>query len=205
MTPGAVRERHTGLKHFNTPSDYGIGGQQAMGISEHSFESGAKAVYGFRPWVRRAGLSVLLVAVLVTAVLIVGVAIRPSARFGWAREPFVWAYIGVLWLGGLRIYLGTFRPAAEIHEARLVLRPLHQMKAFSVGWDAILGTEQMIGGDRMILYHQTRRGMRFVAINLNLVKGRRDFLNELDARLRGMGFAERIVARSRYLSRVKDE
>jgi hypothetical protein len=42
--------------------------------------------------------------------------------------------------------------------------------------------------------------MRFVALNLNLVKGRRDFLAQLDQRLTSMGFAERIVERSRYLS-----
>ena len=34
----------------------------------------------------------------------------------------------------------------------------------------------MIGGDRMIVYFDTPRGMRFVALNLNLVKGRREFL-----------------------------
>ena len=65
----------------------------------------------------------------------------------------------------------------------------------------MLGTEQSIGGDRLIVYHQTARGMRFVAINLNLVKGRREFLSGLDARLAEMGFRERIVDRSRYLSR----
>jgi hypothetical protein len=43
--------------------------------------------------------------------------------------------------------------------------------------------------------------MRFVALNINLVKGRRDFLTLLDARLVAMNFRERVVERSRYLSR----
>ena len=60
----------------------------------------------------------------------------------------------------------------------------------------------MIGGDRMIVYFDTPRGLRFVALNLNLVKGRRDFVTLVDARLREMGFAERVVERSRYLSRA---
>ena len=59
----------------------------------------------------------------------------------------------------------------------------------------------MIGGDRLILYYETQRGMRFVALNLNLVKGRRDFLSLLDRRLRSLGFIERTVDQSRYLSR----
>lgn len=170
-------------------------------MTQH-IEQGANTDYPFRPWVRRAGLSIVLVAAAVTAVVVVGVVLRPSARFGWAREPFVWAYIGALWLGGLRIFLGTFGPVASIGERGIVLRPLHQMKR-SIGWDAILGTEQMIGGDRLIVYHDTGRGMRFVALNLNLVKGRRDFLAQLDARLRDLGFKERVVERSRYLSRVR--
>ena len=45
--------------------------------------------------------------------------------------------------------------------------------------------------------------MRFVALNLNLVKGRRDFLALLDDRLRAMGFVEKTVERSRYLTRDK--
>jgi hypothetical protein len=43
--------------------------------------------------------------------------------------------------------------------------------------------------------------MRFVAMNLNLIKGRRNFLAEVDGRLRAMGFVEKTVDRSRYLSR----
>ena len=58
----------------------------------------------------------------------------------------------------------------------------------------------MTGGDRLIVYHQTARGLRFVALNLNLIRGRREFLTLLDERLRAMGFVERIVERSRYLT-----
>jgi hypothetical protein len=44
--------------------------------------------------------------------------------------------------------------------------------------------------------------MRFLALNLNLVKGRRDFVALIDEKLRGSGFTERIVDRSRYLSKA---
>ena len=157
--------------------------------------------FSFRPWVRRAGLSIVIVAAVATITIATFGYIRPAAAFGWAREPFVWAYIGALWLGGIKVYLGTLQPVAEFDELRLLLRPLHQMRPSSIAWPAMLGTEQMIGGDRLIVYHQTQRGMRFVALNLNLVKGRRDFLTRLDERLRAMGFQERVVERSRYLSR----
>jgi hypothetical protein len=60
----------------------------------------------------------------------------------------------------------------------------------------------MMGGDRLIVYYDTPRGMRFVALNLNLVKGRKEFLTLLEGRLREMGFEERVVERSRYLTRV---
>jgi len=43
--------------------------------------------------------------------------------------------------------------------------------------------------------------MRFVAFNLNLVKGRRDFVKMLDARMANLGFVEKVVERSRYLTR----
>ena len=172
-----------------------------MGSFPEGFVSDAKHEFRFRPWVRRAGLSIVVVAAAVTAVLAGGVAFVPSMRFGWAREPFVWVYIGTLWLGGLKVFAGTFRPVAEIDSRRVVLRPLHQFFPKTIEWPAMLGTEQMVGGDRLIVYHQTARGMRFVALNLNLVKGRRDFVALLDERLTAMGFRERIVDRSRYLSR----
>lgn len=157
--------------------------------------------FGFRPWVRRAGLSIVLVAAAVSILVVLLVAIRPSAGFGWAREPFVWAYIGVLWIGGLKVFAGSFGPIATFGQWGIVLRPIHQLRRTTIRWTDVLGTEQMTGGDRLIVYHATSRGMRFVALNLNLVKGRRDFLQLLDERLRGMGFVERVVERSRYLSR----
>ena len=158
-------------------------------------------MFAFRPWVRRAGASIIVVAAGVTIAIAVFGFVRPAAAFGWAREPFVWAYIGALWLGGVKVWVGTLRPVAEFDETRIVLRPLHQMRPSIIRWTDILGTEQMIGGDRLIVYHETARGMRFVALNLNLVKGRRDFLTRMDEQLRSMGFAERVVERSRYLSR----
>ncbi len=143
----------------------------------------------FRPWVRRAGLSIVLVAAGATAAI------------GWIGERAVWAYIALLWIGGLKVWLGTFRPVAEADDRGLVLRPLHNARRRTLEWTRIRGTEQMTGGDRLIVYYDTPRGMRFVALNLNLVKGRREFLAMLEARLRAMGFVEKIVDRSRYLSR----
>jgi len=157
--------------------------------------------FPFRPWVRRAGLSIVVTAAVVSAAIAGTLAFSPSSRYGWIGEPFVWAYIGTLWAGGLKVWLGTRRPVAEIADATLTLRPLHQFRARTVTWEALRGTEQMIGGDRMIVYFETPRGMRFVALNLNLVKGRREFVNLVDARLREMGFVEKVVERSRYLSR----
>jgi len=158
-------------------------------------------VHPFRPWVRRAGLSIVLVAAAITAAILITLAAVPSARFGWIGERFVWVYIGTLWLGGLKVFLGTLRPIAELTDHAITLRPLHQFRQRTIRWDSIRGTEQMIGGDRLIVYFDTPRGMRFVALNLNLVKGRRDLLDEVDARLLARGFAEKIVERSRYLSR----
>ncbi len=157
--------------------------------------------FPFRPWVRRAGLSIVLCGAAITAAILLALALSPSARYGWIGERFVWVYVGTLWLGGLKVWLGARRPVAEIDDATITLRPLHQFRTRNIAWDAVRGTEQMIGGDRMILYFSTVRGMRFVALNLNLVKGRREFLTMVDARLRAMGFEEKIVERSRYLSR----
>lgn len=161
----------------------------------------ATAAFAFRPWVRRAGLSIVIVAAIVSAVIFLTLVTVPSTRYGWIGEPFVWVYIGTLWLGGMKVWLGTRRPIAEASQETLTLRPLHQFRGRVIAWTDLRGTEQMIGGDRMIVYFDTPRGMRFVALNLNLVKGRRDFLTLIDARLRDMGFVERIVERSRYLSR----
>jgi hypothetical protein len=158
-------------------------------------------VYAFRPWVRRAGASIVLVASLVTSAIIFAWVASPSARYGWVGERAVWAYILTLWAGGLKVWLGARRAVAEITADTITLRPLHQLRARTIRWDAIRGTEQMIGGDRMIVYHDGPRGMRFVALNLNLIKGRRAFLQRLDARLTAMNFTEKIVERSRYLTR----
>lgn len=169
---------------------------------EADFASGANLVrFLFRPWVRRAGLSIVLTAAAISAAIAFALALSPSARYGWIGERFVWVYIGTLWLGGLKVWLGTRRPVAEIDDAIITLRPLHQFRSRVIRWDALRGTEQMIGGDRLIVYFDTPRGMRFVALNLNLVKGRREFLTLVDSRLRAQGFEEKIVERSRYLSR----
>jgi len=159
--------------------------------------------FPFRPWVRRAGISIVLVAAAITAAILISLAVVPGARYGWLGERFVWVYIGTLWLGGLKVWTGTLRPIAETDESSLVLRPLHQLRQRKLSWDAIRGTEQMTGGDRLIVYFDTPRGMRFTALNLNLVKGRRDFLALVDGELRERGFVENIVERSRYLSRPK--
>ena len=154
--------------------------------------------FPFRPWVRRAGASIVLVAAVATTAIVLTLAMSPAARYGWMREPFVWVYLSVLWLGGLRVLLGTLQPMAMVDDERIVIRPLHQLVVRKILWTAVKGTEQ--SGDRLIVYFDTPRGMRFVAVNLNLIKGRRDFLALLDARLKAMGFTERTVDRSRYLS-----
>lgn len=159
------------------------------------------AVYPFRPWVIRAGASIVLVAAGVTGAIVVALFASPTARYGWIGEHAIWAYIATLWIGGLKVWLGARRPIAEIDDATLTLRPLHQFRSRTLRWDALRGTEQMLGGDRLIVYYDTPRGMRLVALNLNLVKGRRNFIALFDERLRAMGFVEKTVERSRYLSR----
>jgi hypothetical protein len=161
----------------------------------------ASETYAFRPWVRRAGASIVLVAAGVTAAILLALAVNPAARYGWIGERAVWVYIATLWIGGLKVWLGTRRSVADVSEETLTLRPLHQFRSRTLRWTDIRGTEQMIGGDRMIVYFDTARGMRFVALNLNLIKGRRTFLATIDERLRAMGFIEKTVDRSRYLSR----
>src|ERR1700704_5377998 len=119
--------------------------------------------FGFRPWVRRAGLSIVLVALAATA----GIA--------WIGGRAIWIYLITLMIGGMKVWLGTFRPIAEVRDELIVLRPLHNLRKRVIAWTSIRGTEQMVGGDRLIVYYDTRRGMRFAALNLNLVKGRREF------------------------------
>lgn len=170
--------------------------------AEQKLTADETAAFGFRPWVRRAGFSIVAVATLVTVAIALALATIPSTRYGWIGEPFVWVYIGTLWIGGAKVWLGTRRPVAEVRAETLTLRPLHQFRTRVLEWENLRGTEQMTGGDRMIVYFDTPRGMRFVALNLNLVKGRREFVNLIDTRLRAMGFAERTVDRSRYLSKL---
>lgn len=150
--------------------------------------------FAFRPWVRRAGLSIVLVAAAATVTI--------AFVREWSSERALWLYLLTLWIGGLKVFLGTLQPVAEVDDEKIVLRPLHQIRPTRIAWTNLRGTEQMTGGDRMIVYHDTPRGMRFVALNLNLVKGRRDFTMLMDERLRAMGFEEKTVERSRYLTRA---
>jgi len=138
--------------------------------------------FPFRPWVRRAGASIVLVAAFASIAIAVTWLFSPSSRYGWIREPFVWVYIGFLWLGGLRVLLGALQPMAIVDDDRILIRPLHQLVVRNIEWSTIRGTN--IEGDRLILWFDTPRGMRFVAVNLNLIKGRREFLELLEARVR---------------------
>ena len=142
----------------------------------------APRMFPFRPWVKRAGLSITLVAAFASAAIVLMLTFSPSARYGWIREPFAWIYLGVLWLGGLRIVLGTMRPMAVVGDESIVIRPLHQLIVRNIAWNAIRGTD--VSGDRLIIWFDTPRGMRFVAVNLNLIKGRREFLALLESRLK---------------------
>lgn len=160
--------------------------------------------FEFRPWVGRAGLSILLTAAAVTVVMVVTLLSSRSARFGWLGEPFVWLYVATLWAGGAKVFLGSRKTVAEVSRDGIVVRPLHQLRSRNIAWDRLLGTERMIPGDRMIIYFQGPRGMRFVALNLNLVRGRKSFEDLVEGELRQMGFAESFVGRSRYLSRTEN-
>lgn len=157
--------------------------------------------FEFRPWVGRAGLSILLTAAAITVVMVVSLLSSRSARFGWLGEPFVWLYVMTLGAGGTKVFLGSRKTVAEVSREEIMVRPLHQLRARRIRWDSLLGTERTIPGDRMILYFQGPRGMRFVALNLNLVRGRKSFEDLVERELRQMGFVESTVGRSRYLSR----
>jgi len=133
--------------------------------------------------------------------MLVAVLAALALAAGRQRETALWVYVITLLIGGLKVFSGTFAAVAEVDSARLVLRPLHLIGTRTITWTAVRGTEQMIGGDRLILYYDTPRGMRFVALNLNLVKGRRESVAFLDERLATSGFVERLEDRSRYLSR----
>jgi len=94
-------------------------------------------VFAFRPWVRRSGLSIVLVAFVVSAAIVLTLTFSPSARFGWMSERVVWVYLAVLWLGGLKVFLGTYRPIAEVGEETMVLRPLHQFRSRTIPWSRV--------------------------------------------------------------------
>src|SRR5713226_7417607 len=96
-------------------------------------------LFSFRPWVRRAGLSIVLVAAFASAAIIAMLMISASARYGWMGERVVWVYLAVLWIGGLRVFLATFRPIAEVDEERIVVRPLHQFGSRTIGWSRMRG------------------------------------------------------------------
>ena len=102
----------------------------------------AATVFSFRPWVRRAGLSIVLVAAFATGAIVMMLTISPTARFGWMSERVVWVYLAVLWLGGLRVFLATFGMIAEADEDGLIVRPLHQFGRRAIPWSRIRGTEQ---------------------------------------------------------------
>ena len=93
--------------------------------------------YAFRPWVRRAGASIVLVAAGVTAAIVIALIANPAARYGWIGERAVWAYIATLWIGGLKVWLGTRRAVAEVREETLTLRPLHQFRSRTLRWTDI--------------------------------------------------------------------
>jgi hypothetical protein len=159
-------------------------------------------LFGFRPWVRRAGLSIVAVAAVGGLTLAASLLLSPAARYGWFGEPFVWIYIGTLAAGGLKIVWGTLAPVATVSDEAITVSPLHQLRSHTIPWSSIRGTEQMTGGDRLIIFYDLGRGPRFAALNLNLVKGRRDFLEVLESRLKADGFVERTEGRSRYLART---
>src|SRR5207253_4246837 len=97
------------------------------------FASGAMTettdrVFSFRPWVRRAGLSIVLVAAFASA------AIAIAGRYGWVGERVLWVDLAVLWIGGLRVFLATFRPIVEADEERVLVRPLHQFASKTIPW-----------------------------------------------------------------------
>ena len=162
-------------------------------------DSGAAMIFHFRPWVRKAGMSILVITAVMTVLVIVARQ-TPGGRWGWASEPAVQLYLLALWGGSLKIVLTTLRPAAELADEVLTLRPVHQLRGTVVRWSQISGTEQMTGGDRLIVYFNRGRGLRFVALNLNLIRGRREFERALESRLRSAGFAEKTIDRSRYLT-----
>src|SRR5262249_61883506 len=108
-------------------------------------------VFPFRPWVRRAGFSIVLVAAAATLTIT------------WIGEKAVWIYVATLWIGGLKVWLGTLRPIAEVSEETIVLRPLHNLRSRSIAWNAVRGTGQ--SGDRLVVFHEQPPGRRFSGLS----------------------------------------
>ena len=71
-------------------------------------------------WSRAFGERHVLVAGAVSAAIAATLIVVPSARYGWIGEPFVWAYIGTLWLGGASAKAGD--RACARHPARAFRR-----------------------------------------------------------------------------------
>jgi len=171
-------------------------------VQEELRVSGSSQRFVFRPWVRRAGWSILSVAFAATVSASVLFYVSGHELY-WLREKSLWVYVAVLWIGGLRIVAGTYMPAAEIDDDALTVRPLHNLRGRVLQWRTIVGSEQTIPGDRLILHYATSRGPRFVALNLNLVKGRRDFEAMLALKLRQEGLIDADRPGARILARVE--
>src|SRR5260370_37876437 len=88
-------------------------------------ETAARA-FSFRPWVRRTGFSIVLVAAFASAAIITLLLVSPPARYGWMGERAVWVYLAVLWIGGLRGFLAPFQRIAASVRGPVGVRPLHQ-------------------------------------------------------------------------------
>ena len=68
-------------------------------------------IFPFRPWVRRADLSIVLVAAAATATI------------GWIGERAMWAYIALLWIGvqlaGAALEAAHFRATKFVYHVHL--------------------------------------------------------------------------------------
>src|SRR5471032_711192 len=110
-----------------------------MRMSEQSSSSvlpPTARLFGFRPWVRRAGLSIVAVAAVGGLTLAASLLLSPAARYGWFGEPFVWIYIGTLAAGGLKIVWGTLAPVATVSDEAIMVSPLHQLRSHTIPWSA---------------------------------------------------------------------
>src|SRR5260370_33049402 len=94
----------------------------------------AARAFSFRPWVRRTGFSIVLVAAFASTAIVTLLLVSPAARYGWMGERVVWVYLAVLWIGGLGGFLAPFWPIAESGEERCVVRPLHQFGRRTTPW-----------------------------------------------------------------------